>query len=228
MGGSGEVGGQRRWVPLSPLRRGGVSGCRVSGWGRRSSRAVGTSSFGNSGGRRWPCRDMVGGPVVVIRLQRSGNGWWLGWGEGSRVQCWRGLGGGQGSWVAPRRGGCRRWGVTGGRGCCASGWVTPGAGAAPGGRRSAGRRGSQSACCCGSRSARGASTVCGNCALGSGRVRPPSVAWLPPTAARAERSRFASASSADFSRPGHRHRRRLGCRSGLVSASTSSSSLSST
>ena len=29
------------------------------GWGRRSPRAISTSSFGNSGGRRWPCREQL-------------------------------------------------------------------------------------------------------------------------------------------------------------------------
>ena len=83
------------------------------------------------------------------------------------MQCWRGLGRGQGSWVAPRRGGCRRWGVSSGRGCCASCCVAGGWRRArrPARRQSAGR----SACCCGSRSARGASAVSSSCALGSAR-----------------------------------------------------------
>ena len=78
--GAARSGGQRRWIPLSSLRRGGVSGCRVFGWGRRSPRAVGTSSVGHSGGRCWPCRDMVGGPVVVIRLPWPRIRRWLRWG----------------------------------------------------------------------------------------------------------------------------------------------------
>ena len=91
--------------------------------------------------------------------------------------------------------------------------------AAPGGRRDAGRRDGLSVVARpGRRAARpllAAAARLGRCA-----ARSPPAAWLPPAATRAERSRLASAStSASFGRPGHRHRRRLGCRSGLVSAS---------
>ena len=100
--------------------------------------------------------------------------------------------------------------------------VLPGAGAAPGGRRGASRRGGLPvAAAVGRRVVRPLSAAAVLMVLRA--VRLPSVAWLPPAAVRAERSRFASASSAAFSRPGHRHRRRLGCRSGLSSGSSSSS-----
>ena len=121
---------------------------------------------------------MVGGPVVVIRLQRSGVGRWFGWGEGSRVQwwrrlgwgrgiwaqCWRRLGWGQGSRVAPRRGGCRQWGVSGSEGRCASDRVHGERRRAP--RPSRRRSAVRPACRCGGRPARGASAVCSFRALG--------------------------------------------------------------
>ena len=97
-----------------------------------------------------------------------------------------------------------------------------GSGAALRGRRGAGRRcGLPAVVAAGRRVVR---LLCAASVRSARRpARATSAVWPPFDAARAERSRLASASSAAFSRPGHRHRRRLGWRSGLSSVSASSS-----
>ena len=100
--------------------------------------------------------------------------------------------------------------------------TSPEADAATEGRRVALRRGGlPAAVAVGRRVGRALLAAAARVALRA--VRLPSVSEVPPAAVWAERSRLASASSAAFSRPGHRQRRRLGCRSGLSSGSSSSS-----
>ena len=150
-----------------------------------------------------------------------GSGGGSGGGKGAGCSCGGGSGGGRGAGWLPGGGA-----VVGGACRAVKGDVRlaefTGSGAALRGRRGAGRRcGLPAVVAAGRRVVR---LLCAASVRSARRpARATSAVWPPFDAARAERSRLASASSAAFSRPGHRHRRRLGWRSGLSSVSASSS-----